>query len=252
MAHPSTATTIVTSGVTAIVCAVLVYGGLTLIQPATGSQDIETTVRDYLLENPEILVEMDRALAVRQEERRQESQQQAIDTVGVDALLDPMIAYVEGPADAEATVVEFFDYHCGFCKASLPAMKAVMAERPDVKFAFIEYPILSEESVVAARAAVASRNQPGKYIPFHLALMETQGALPLERILSIAETVGIDVEQLRADMDDPAVTESLQAAQTLAENLQIGGTPTFVVNGDIRAGQVSAETLTSLIDADAG
>lgn len=235
------------AGIAAIVSGGLVYAGLTFFgpQPAT---NFETAVHDYLLSHPEVLVEMDHALAVRQEAQRQDQSQQAMDDLGVNALLDPKVAYVEGPEDATATVVEFFDYHCPYCKASLPALEAVLSDRHDVKFGFIEYPILTDESVVAARAAIAARRQDDKYVPFHLALMEAQGDLPLERILSIAESVGLDVDKLQADMDDPSVDETIQAAHMLADELHVGGTPTFVINGQVHAGALDEASLDSYID----
>ena len=112
-------------------------------------------IHDYLIEHPEVLIEMQQILVARQGSEQQVARQQALDSIGVDALLDPAIAYVEGPDDASVTVVEFFDYRCGFCKASLPAVKSALAADTDVKFAFVEYPILTEDSLVAARAAVA-------------------------------------------------------------------------------------------------
>jgi protein-disulfide isomerase len=238
------------AGIAAIVSGGLVWAVLSFLQPQTPA-NFETAIHDYLVSHPELLVEMNQELLARREADRQAQQQSAMDAIGVEALLDPMIAYVEGPENPTATVIEFFDYRCGFCKASLPAMKAVMAERHDVRFAFVEYPILTDDSVVAARAAIAARRQDDKYVPFHLALMDTQGDLPLERILSIAEEVGLDVEQLQADMDDQAITDSLEASRTLADNLQVNGTPTFVINGQIRAGAVDQDLLNSLIDGSA-
>lgn len=246
---------VIAAGVAAIVSGGLVYAALALWQPAPGGAAFENAVRDYLVSNPEVLVEVNDALNARRDaEARTRSEemhavsQQALEEIGADALLDPMVAYVEGPDDATMTVVEFFDYRCGYCKASLPAMKAVLESRDDVRFAFIEYPILTEQSAIAAHAAVAARRQPGMYMPFHLALMEAQGDLPRERILAIAEDVGIDVEQLVADMEDPEVMASLDASLALADTLQIGGTPTFVINGEVRAGAVDEATLNALID----
>ena len=250
MAQSNILNTVVTAGIAALV-SVGVYAGLNYVERPRGAA-FEQAVRDYLVANPDVLVEMDRALAVQQEAQRQVQRQAALDAVGMEALLDPMVAYVEGPDDAAATIVEFFDYRCGFCKRSLPAIKSVLEERDDVRFAFIEYPILTDQSLIAARAAIAARRQPGLYVPFHLALMETEGELPLERILQIAGEVGLDVEQLQADMEDPSVTETLEASHALAEQLQVSGTPTFVVNGEVRVGQVTEELLESYIDEAAG
>jgi protein-disulfide isomerase len=135
------------------------------------------------------------------------------------------------------------------CKASLEAMKKAVATNSKVRFSFIEYPILTADSLVAARAAVAARQQPGKYVPFHVALMATSGDLPKERILAIAKTSGLDVAKLAKDMDDPAVTASIDASHALAQKLHVDGTPTFVINGQFWVGELTDAKLQSLIKA---
>lgn len=252
MARTHSKTTILAAGIAAILSGGMVYAALTFLQPGSAGPNFDVAVHDYLVENPEVLIEMEQALAARQESEQQLARQDALDALGGDALLDPAISFVAGPDDAEITVIEFFDYRCGFCKASLPAMKSALASNSDVKFVFIEYPILTDDSLVAARAAVAARRQPGMYMPFHLALMETQGDLPLERILAIAETVGIDIAQLQIDMEDPVILENIEASHSLAQNLHINGTPTFVINGKFFVGQVSEAQLFSYIQQNRG
>jgi len=252
MPQTNTTNTILAAGLAAIVSGGAVYAALTFLPMGGTTPGFETAVHDYLLEHPEILIEMEQALVARQDSDQALARQQALDSIGVNALLDPAVAYVNGPEDASVTIVEFFDYRCGFCKATLPAMKSVLEANPDVKFAFVEYPILTEDSLVAARAAVASRRQPGMYMPFHIALMETQGDLPLARILSIAESVGIDVAQLESDMADPVILENIETTRNLAQELHVVGTPTFVINGQFVVGQVSAEDLNSYIEQNQG
>ena len=252
MSQTHSKTTIIAAGIAAILSGGVVYAALTFLLPGSAGPNFDMAVHDYLVENPEVLIEMEQALAARQESEQQLARQEALDALGVDALLDPAISFVAGPDDAEITVIEFFDYRCGFCKASLPAMKSALASNSDVKFAFVEYPILTDDSLVAARAAVAARRQPGMYMPFHLALMETQGDLPLERILAIAETVGIDIAQLQIDMEDSVILENIEASYSLAQNLHINGTPTFVINGKFFVGQVSEAQLFSYIQQNRG
>jgi protein-disulfide isomerase len=252
MSQSQSTTTMLAAGAAAILSGSLVYAALTFWQPISTGPRLEMEIHDYLVEHPEILIEMQQILIARQGSEQDAARQQALDSMGMDALLDPAIAFVEGPEDAAVTVVEFFDYRCGFCKASLPAVKSALASGADMKFAFVEYPILTEDSLVAATAAVASRRQPGMYTPFHLALMETQGDLPIERILSIAESVGIDVAQLQIDMQDPKILEDIDTAQALAQELQVNGTPTFIINGEFVVGQISEEDLLSYVGADQG
>jgi protein-disulfide isomerase len=220
-------------------------------QPLTKAQ-VEKIVRDYLVAHPEILIEMTAALQRKQEAEGSQARQKALTQVGMRALLDPRVAYVTGPANAKVTVVEFFDYRCGYCKSSLPAIKSIIA-RGDVRFALIEYPILSAESLVAAQAAVAARRQSGpKYLAFHFALMSATGNLPRERILEIARSVGLDIARLQRDMQDPAVHASVKASQDIAQRLHLDGTPSFVINNKVMVGQLSAEELSALVKAAAG
>jgi protein-disulfide isomerase len=105
---------------------------------------------------------------------------------------------------------------------------------------------------VAAQAAVASRRQPGKYVPFHFALMKTAGELPKERILDIAKSVGLDTAKLEKDMADPAIIAEVNQSNALADSLHFNGTPTFVINDHIVVGEVTSDELQQLIKAPKG
>jgi protein-disulfide isomerase len=207
---------------------------------------IERVVHDYLLNHPDIIVQMSNKLNSQQAAAEEKQRSDALFQVGTAALLDPKVAFVSGPEDADVTVAEFFDYRCPHCKASLGAIKNLMESGLKVRFSFIERPILTPDSRLAALAAVAARRQPGKYVPFHLALMETNGELPKERILDIAKSVGIDTAQLEQDMDDPAVTASVNQSNALADQLHFNGTPTFVINDKIIVGELTSEELQAL------
>jgi protein-disulfide isomerase len=207
---------------------------------------VERIVREYLLRNPEILVEMSAALEAKAALSTQKKQREALAKLPKDALLDPKVAFVTGPASASKTVVEFFDYRCVHCKNSLPAMQKLVDDN-QVRVVFIEHPILTTDSIVAARAAVAARRQEGKYVPFHFALMKTSGDLPLERILQVAKETGLDVTKLRRDMDGPAVTQSVAASNAIAKKLYIDGTPTFIIGGEIIGGELTVEEMQKLV-----
>src|SRR5262245_1621018 len=195
---------------------------------------IEQVVQEYLLGHPEIIVQMSNRLEAQQNAAEEKARDDALFEVGgAPALLDPKVAYVVGPADAKVIVAEFFDYRCPHCKASLGAVKSLIDSGMKVRVAFIERPILTPDSHVAALAAVAARRQEGKYVPFHLALMETTGELAKERILDIAKSVGLDTARLERDMADPAVAESVDQSNALANRLRFNGTPTFVINNRV-------------------
>ncbi len=214
--------------------------------PALNKAAIEKIVHDYLIAHPEILVEMSAALDAKQQADAQKAQQGALAKMGGAELLDPKVSYVTGPADAKATVVEFFDYRCVHCKNSLPAMHKVVADNK-ARVVFIEHPILTPDSLVAARVAVAARRQKDKYVPFHFALMEANGDLPLDRILDIARKNGLDTDQLKKDMDDPAVVASVNASNALANKLHVDGTPTFIIGGKFVPGEITTDEMEKLI-----
>jgi protein-disulfide isomerase len=213
---------------------------------------IEQVVQEYLLSHPDIIIQMSNKLDAQQAAAEQKARDDALFDVGMAALLDPKVAYVVGPADAKVTVAEFFDYKCPHCKATLGAVKNLLDSGLNVRVAFIERPILTPESHVAALAAVAARRQEGKYLPFHLALMETPGTLSKERILDIAKTVGLDAARLERDMADPAAAESINQSSTLANRLQLNGTPTFIINDRIIVGEIQSEELQQIVKALSG
>ena len=214
---------------------------------------IEQVVQEYLLRNPDIILQMSNRLDQQQQASEQKARDDALfDIGGVNALVDPKVAFVMGPSDAKVTVAEFFDYRCPHCKVSLSAVKTLIDSGMKVRVALIERPILTPDSHMAALAAVAARKQEGKYLPFHLALMETQGELPKERILDIAKSVGLDSARLERDMADPAVVESLSASTALANRLKFNGTPTFVINDRIIMGELRGEELQSMVRALSG
>jgi len=213
---------------------------------------MELLVREYLLEHPEILIEMMQRLDTRQAEEQEAMREKALAELGKDTLLDPRIAYVTGPQGAKTTLIEFFDYRCTYCKRSVEGVKKLMKERKDVRFAFIEFPILTESSDFAARAALAARRQNGKYLPFHFALMEADGDLPPERVYDIAESIGLDVARLKSDMKDASIGAAIDEVHAIAEKLQLSGTPTFVIGDRVISGGMSYDMLKEKLDGASG
>ncbi|MCY4231777.1 MAG: DsbA family protein [Alphaproteobacteria bacterium] len=155
---------------------------------------------------------------------------------------DPAI----GPEDADAVLVEFFDYRCGFCKRVLDDVMALAAADGRLRIVFKEFPILGELSVIAARASLAADRQ-GKWTEFHVALMSAPGALTEDRIMDTAAELGLDIAQLRADMESEAVTAIIESNRELAELVGIRGTPAFLVKNAILPGAASQEDLAKLV-----
>lgn len=202
---------------------------------------IESIVRDYLLRNPEIIVEAMQVLEQRErvaaEARREEAMTALIPTLSASPLT-PIV----GPEDADVTLVEFFDYQCGYCKRMLGDLRHVMENDDKLKVIFVEYPALGPASVVAARAALAAKGQ-GKYLEYHLALMEYQGRLDEGVIFGTAERVGLDVPQLKQDMAKPEIEGYLRSVRGLADQLGVRGTPTLVVGDAFIPGYIKADEL---------
>jgi len=233
----------------AVLALVAVYGlGAAGLYPSRAAT--ERTVHDYLIAHPAILVDMTNTLQQQQAEADQKTRQAAIDKIGLKAFFDPKVAFVTGPADAKRTMVEFFDYNCPYCRASVPAVQKYYDTHKNTRYAFIEFPIKGDESVAAAHAAIAARRQPGKYLAFHFALMSEKGMVDMPTVLAVAQKVGLDVRQLSADMNDPAVTAEINAALKLADAARIDGTPTFIIDGKIHPGAVDEADLKALTGAD--
>ncbi len=206
-------------------------------------------VRDYLMAHPGIVMDMTNKLAANQEAEADRTQKAALRAIGLKTYFDPKVAFVTGPANAKATIVEFFDYNCPYCRASIPAIKKYYAaHRHDTRFSFIEFPIKGPDSIVVARASFASRHQPDKYLAFHFALMDQDGLATADTLFAIAARVGLDVAKLKTDMADKSVDDAIDLAHKLALRTKIDGTPTFIFNGRVRAGAVSsAETIAKLM-----
>ncbi|MEM1036056.1 MAG: thioredoxin domain-containing protein [Pseudomonadota bacterium] len=226
--------------------------------PACAQQSVETAdkeaveqiVRDYILENPEIIEE---ALIALQEKR--EAEEQAATSVAfaanADALFKTASDYSIGPADAPVTVVEFFDYRCGFCKRSTEwAMNLSDSYDGQVRVVFKELPILSAESEKAALAALAAGKQD-KYFDIHRTLMELDNSSGFDKaaIDGAAEAAGVDVAKMHADMDSVDVQRQLAEMKSLARTLNITGTPTFVV-GTSQVPGADQNAVRALIDAE--
>jgi len=223
-----------------------------LILAATGTLPVsqsasDARIHEYLMRNPTVLVDMSNKMQADQTAEEDAARQKAVDKIGLKAFFDPKLAFVTGPADAKSSVVEFFDYNCPYCRASLPAMKKFYeAHKKDTRFSFIEFPIKGQNSIIAAHAAIAARKQPDKYLKFYFALMDEQELATPDLIFSVARKAGLDVDKLRQDMMDKSVDASIKAAHDLALAAKIDGTPAFIINGRMREGAINDTILSKL------
>ncbi len=211
-------------------------------------EEVERIVRDYLLEHPEIIIEaiqrMQEAERVAEDERRQDALEEFRP-----ALYENPGSPTAGNPDGDVTVIEFFDYRCPYCKRVVEPLLEAVAEDGQVRIVFKEFPILGEDSVFAARAALASRLQDESlYRDFHVALLTTKSKVTQPVVMAIAESVGLDTERLRADMEAPEVAEEIRQNYILARALDIDGTPAFIIGDEIVPGAIGLDDLKDLIE----
>lgn len=219
------------------------YGG----EPLSPEQveAVESVIRDYIRDHPEIIAQAFRKIMAQKQVERGERQRMNIRALAAKLTRDPDSPAV-GPDAASVTLVEFFDYACGYCKGVSRDLKALIDEGGDLRFVFKEFPILGEGSLFAARAALAARNQ-GKYVDFHFALMAVP-ASPTEKIvMKVAQSVGLDGDRLRVDMAAPEIDAAIKRNLELAKALGITGTPSFVLGETLIPGVIEITKLKELI-----
>jgi protein-disulfide isomerase len=213
---------------------------------AAQRQEIETIIRDYLTKNPDVMLDV---LQAAQDKIKSDSRDKAAAalTTRRNELDNDPDSPVAGNPKGNVTVVEFFDYRCPYCKQVVPAIDALLAEDKQLRFVYKEFPVLGADSVLAAKAALAARKQ-GKYDAMHRALMTMKGQINDSAVFKVAGSVGLDVERLKRDMADPAIERMLKATHKLADELDIRGTPAFVVGDEIVPGAISVDALRQLIE----
>ena len=213
---------------------VLHRAGVSVMGEDVGASLADAKMHDYLVKNPEILVEMSAELDKRQAEEQDAKQQKAIGSNAEKIFRSPETPVAANP-DGDVTVVEFFDYNCGFCKRAMPEMVKIVDDDKKVRLVLKELPIFGEDSEAAAKAALAARKQ-GKYFEMHQKLFSEPGKANLEKALQVAQELGLDVEQLKKDMDDPSVKDALAENRAIAEELGVQGTPYTLIGDSVVAG----------------
>jgi protein-disulfide isomerase len=210
-------------------------------------KEIERIVREYLLREPQVIYQAIQELQKRQQ-AEEAARQKAMIAKNADAIFRDSDDPVAGNPDAEATLVEFFDYHCGYCRSMAPGLRALIDDDRDMRFVFKDLPVLGPDSVTASRAAVAAnRLDPEKYVDLHFALMQSKD-LSRDTVLAIAERQGYDRDRLATEMDSDWVKQRIDENLKLAEQLGISGTPSFVVGETLIPGAVDVGQLAQLLE----
>lgn len=206
-------------------------------------QEFGAFIREYLLANPEIIEEMSQALEIKKEAESRLVAEAAI-TSNFDAIFNASEDMVLGNPVGDITVVEFFDYNCGFCKRAMQDMNTIIAQDANVRFVLKEFPILGPDSLAAHRVSMSFRKlAPEQYGEFHIKLLGGDVRATEAHAIEVAKSFGVDEAKLREGMEDPAIDESIRKSYELANALGISGTPSFVLGKEAVFGAVGADTL---------
>ena len=210
-------------------------------------QEFGDFIREYLMANPEIVEEMQQALEIKKEAESRVMAQAAI-ADHKDAIFNASEDIVLGNPDGDVTIVEFYDYNCGFCKRAMNDMFGLLEKDPNLRFVLKEFPILGPDSLAAHRVAMSFRKlAPEQYSDFHVKLLGGDVRATEEYAIDIATGLGVDREALIAGMDDPVIDQSIRQTYELANALGISGTPSFVIGDEAVFGAVGEETLLTKI-----
>lgn len=218
-------------------------------QPRPAAAQIEEIVHNYLLEHPEVLIASIQRFQQRYQAEAQEQKREAVGKLQKELQQDPSSPTLEPAAQAAdpVSIVAFLDYQCGYCKRSAETLSKI-ATMPGVRIVFKEFPILGPDSLRAAKAALAARNQ-NAYQQFHQALMKSEGPVSAGRINEIVATLKLDSARFNADMESPEIAAALQRNGQLAEKLGVQSTPTFVIGKEVVPGAITEEGFKPLIEA---
>lgn len=215
------------------------------VSTALPKNEFERRVRDYILNNPEVILE-----TVQRFEQRQRAAEEGEATTVLKARSEEILRDPDSPVggnpNGDVSLVEFFDYNCPYCRQVTPIMLEAEAADPQLRVVYKEFPVLGSNSTFAAKAALAVHRQ-GKYLAFHKEIMLDRGVADEAKVLRIAAKIGVDVERMKSDMNDPAIAVMVERNLALAQALRINGTPSFVIGDQVVRGAVDLKTLQSVI-----
>jgi protein-disulfide isomerase len=224
----------------------LVGGALAAEFSPSQRQEMEGMIKNYLLTHPEILSEMSQLLDEKQKQAEDDQRKGAL-VSEADKIFRHSGDHVAGNPKGNVTLVEFFDYNCGWCKKGFPEVVSLVESDKELRFVLKEFPIFGEDSEYAARAALASERQ-GKYWKLHIAMFSHEGKITKASVDEIAKAQGLDMARLKKDMDDPAIAKTILQNRALAQSLAINGTPAFIIDDKIIPGYLPATELAVSID----
>lgn len=204
-------------------------------------------IREYLVSHPEVIEEAQAALERKKAEEQASSVQDAVKR-NAKSIFSSEDDVILGNPKGDVTVVEFFDYNCGYCKQALPDMNALLKQDPNLRFVLKEFPILGPDSLAAHRVADAFRKiARDKYNDFHQALLGAHVRATEKRALEVAASLGVSEDQIRKTMADSPADASIKEAYRIAQELGISGTPSYVVGNEPVFGAIGVDELSSKV-----
>ena len=210
-------------------------------------ESIEGVVQNLLMKNPEIIIEAIQSMRQREQRESEERTKANLVKFKNELLNDPNTP-VGANVKGDVTIVEFFDYRCGYCKRVFPDIIKVLNTDKNIRYVFKEFPILGPESVTASKAALAAWSlDKTKYMALHKALMGSKGGLPEGRVLDFATKAGYDAMALKTAMKDPKIDDLIAKNFELAKAFDINGTPAFIIGDEIIRGAIDLQALRAII-----
>jgi protein-disulfide isomerase len=213
--------------------------------------EIERIVKEYLVAHPEVLQEV-----IAEIEKRQNAAELEKQIAGVrqhkEVLFNSAHQVTLGNPKGNVTMVEFFDYNCGYCKRALPDMLQLLKTDPNLKVVLKEFPVLGPGSLEAAQVAVAARMQDAtgeKYLDFHQRLLGGRGPADKARALAAAKDAGFDMARIEKDLASEEVQETLRETKDVADAIGLNGTPSYIIGSDVVVGALGYDVLKQKVDA---
>jgi protein-disulfide isomerase len=211
--------------------------------------EIESIIKDYLLQKPEILREAIGVLDAREKAAETKARQDVVsDPSGL--LFSGANQAVIGNPNGKITLIEFFDYNCGYCKRALNDLARLMKDNADLRVVLRDFPILSPGSVEAARIANAARLQfqGEKFWELHQKLLGSHGPVGKAEALAVAKDLGADMDKLAKDAAATGINAGIEESGKLAKSLQVTGTPTYVIGDEVVVGAVGYDELQAKVE----
>ncbi len=208
-----------------------------------------TQVREYLLQNPEVILEAINILEQRNAAAEAVADQELV-AANAEDLFNDGYSWVGGNPDGDITLVEFMDYRCGYCRRAVPEVDALLAEDGNIRLVIKEFPILGEASMISSRFAVATKHVAGAdaYKQVHDALLEFTGEPNEVTLRRLSDGLGLETDDIIAAMDSDAVSKEIAQTRELAQRMRISGTPSFVLGTELLRGYLPADQMQQIAD----